>query len=369
MAASASTPLLPAAATWKKKQNGPLKWEAGKDQVWDTMVFHKRQDTLMKYPRRSTNGEGSDNMFACLKNPQHFEAPGAFSAEQSARTNEMYNGQRMVVGWSELGGAMLHMDQFVEESVAREILHPKVLEKWVSFRDTYDLLTSARQVDDNDYPDEPRSVQSMTTAVGNLMRASNDIRANWAYWKEVFMRGSCLYTDSYWLLTLGSVTNPATMAGMFKDVAVNAKEQRQTLIEKPGSMSALRGFLVGELLAGHKLRSDKRPGQAAVALPAEPIGKLVFSDDEDNAANQDAQEETAQVVALRSAWTALQDFKPNKRKHGTTEDAMSQKLRALRDDVQQKFNDAGNESAKVVRAEAVKEAYKAAKEAIRLKFA
>eukprot|EP00959_Pyramimonas_sp_CCMP1952_P150356 3146408-Pyramimonas_sp.AAC.1 len=178
MADAAAAPAMPVVGGWRK-QNGPSKWVPGKDIVWDSMVFHKKTDTLMKFPRKGTTESGSDNMYGCLKKPQFLQSPAAFASEQSARTTEQLNGSRIVVWLSELGGSLHHFDTFVTESVSREILHPRVLEKWTDLRNRYDLLTAGRLLNDQDFPNEPRAEGDMIKAVKNIMQCSNAIRADW----------------------------------------------------------------------------------------------------------------------------------------------------------------------------------------------
>lgn len=314
MAAPSAAPSMPVVSGWRK-QNGPAKWIPGKDIVWDSMVFHKKTDTLMKFPRKSTSESGSDNMYGCFKKPQFLQSSAAFASEQSARTTEQLNGSRVVVWLSELGGALHHFDAFVTDSVSREILHPKVLDKWTVIRDQHDLLTVGRMLNDQDFPNEPRGEVDMVKAVKNVMQCSNAIRADWDYWAEILARGSCLYVDGSWLASLATLTEPGHVPKHMQGMELQAKSEAKVMLENPESMAKLKKWICAEVLAGHRIRSSKRIATVHTPGAVQLVSALVFSDSEGEPAGEDP------IPALTKQWVTIKSFNPKKKKWGWDQQA------------------------------------------------
>lgn len=335
MASPSATPSMPAAGGWRK-QNGPAKWVPGKDIVWDSMVFHKKTDTLMKFPRKSTSENGSDNMYGCFKKPQFLQSSTAFASEQCARTTEQLNGSRIVVWLSELGGALHHFDAYVTDSVSREVLHPKVLEKWASLRDQHDLLTAGKMLNDQDFPNEPRAEGDMVKAIKNVMLASNSIRADWDYWAEILARGSCLYVDGSWLASLATLTEPGHVPKHMVGMDLKAKTDAKAMLENPESMAKLKKWLVSEVLAGHRIRSEKRVATVPTAAGAVlVVSALEFSDEEAEPAAEDP------IPALTEQWEEIKSFNPKKRKWGHDQQAKFTSFKKLCTAFQTKYAAAG----------------------------
>jgi hypothetical protein len=69
---AAAAPMLMASAKRQAGQRGPSKWQSG-SKLWESMVFHKEQSLLSKYPGKtnhdSTTG-ANDSAFQCIRKPE-----------------------------------------------------------------------------------------------------------------------------------------------------------------------------------------------------------------------------------------------------------------------------------------------------------
>ncbi len=313
--AGMAQPVLMAAAG-KGHARGPAKWAPGQ-RLWDTMLLHKHVDTLAKYPGKTQYDEasgGNDAMFQALKKKELAVSVDAFATGCTERTTELLNPKRHHIGLSECAGVMENFDQILRDGVDRQIYHEKVLAKWEELWKRHDLPTVVKQLNQNAYPNEPRSEASMTSAVTKILQFSTALRSDWSYWAEVWCRGSCMFVDMTWLLQLATVSHPGHLAKHVQ--AAETLTPAETLRAKPMSNRALRDFLVAECLAGSNLRSSSAVPKIKGAASAAVTFDLTDSEDElDGEGKVDTKVDTK---ALEKAFAALEKHKP-KRKHSAEE--------------------------------------------------
>lgn len=255
---------------------GPQKWVGG-EKPWESMALHKKVDVLVRYPGAVIVDEatgGNDSIHKPFRSPKTLLSPDAFAHAVTGKTSEIFNGKRMTNGLSEFASVLEHLNFTIHDGVEREVLHPKLKKRWNKLWTTRCLQKVASQLGTAQYPDEPRSKETITLAVENLLEFSNDIRQAWAYWSEVFSRGAGVYVDLSWVLISGTLTLPGHVKTQFGEQDVHDPAALQKLVGAIGdNPMSVRDFLVEEQLAvikgfqKKKAKSDDTV-KGAVAAPA-----------------------------------------------------------------------------------------------------
>ncbi|CAE7871729.1 unnamed protein product [Symbiodinium microadriaticum] len=211
--------------------------------LWGNQVLHRTQDFLSKYPGKSRVGEtgGSSALWEGLQKPQMLVSPEAFASGLAADNTELIN--RPGVGLSELSGCFLNLNEIIE-GLAKDILAPKLDQKWRSLWTTHELEWCCQVLNQNDYPDMQRTVENLQYAVR-----------------------SALTVDSSWILAFASLTTSGVFAEKSNEVPLEGEEleaKKAALLEKPGSGKRLVELLTACVLSRYTHLGTIRANSADV---------------------------------------------------------------------------------------------------------
>ena len=253
--------------------------------------------------------DGSNNsMYNGIAIPEVFHTPEALASQLETKNCEFYNPKRLHVALSLCAGALQNMDRVLRDGNQREIYHDSLIRKWAVAYDKYGGQNTLAQLNTEHYPSEVRTEESVKAAVQKILLWSNSIRQEWDFWSEIFYRSSCLYVDSYWALTLGTLTETGCYAEKVGCQPVLAHKEYATLMQKPTVIKKLFEFITAEVLAGTDLRK-KRGASFQPAGAKKRIKDLNFdlsSDvtDGNSTEDPDEKENLEMKVAAVKAWRA-----------------------------------------------------------------